>query len=1270
MFWQPASSLMAGHLDYDGVYDPKLVILSIAIAIFTAYMGLFIAHSAGSVAGRWFRRILIGLGGTVLGVGIWAMHFIGMLGFQLPCLTSYNPWITALSVTPAIAASIYTLNLLNNMQQPSLRTLVVASLWFGLGVGAIHYSGMTAIALQGTIYFHFPFFLLSLLAAVVLSMIALGFRVYVPQIFHGSRSSTLWSSALVMGLATSGIHYIAMRATQFLCAPGEGAAFGQGREIHEVAIAVALSTALLTGMTLLVVLREISNQLQQQKNLARTETWYRKIIEQAPEGIFVLDAQGQIILVNAALAGIFGYTQAELIGQPIAILGLETLIQKSLHLIQTGNELGPNCPLPQQEFEVIATHRNGFEFPIELGLTSLPSLDQKGTNLFAFVRDISARKAAQQELLQQREHLQSVLDSAPVGVAITVDGVTKFANPHIIELVDLKVGDRPQKIYVNLSDRDRMIAELEQTGRTPSRVYKMRGSDGQERDILATFLATTYEGQAGILGWLTDITPIKTAEAEMKRAKELAEEANRMKADFLANMSHEIRTPMNAVIGMTHLALKTELTARQQDYLHKIQTSGQHLLGVINNILDFSKIEAGKLPIESIDFDLDKVLDNVSILMSEKAADKGLELLFDIDRNLPLHFVGDPLRLGQILINYANNAVKFTQSGDITIVMKLQEYHDQDVTLYLAVKDTGIGIKQEHLGSLFNSFQQADSSTTRNFGGTGLGLAICKRIAELMGGTVGVESEYGQGSTFWATVRLRKSNHSPRRLVLSNDLEGKRVLVVDDNDHACLVMKDLLEQMKFVVDTVNTGWEALNLVTERDLTPQPYHIIFVDWQMPNMDGLEVARRLEEMKLQHLPSIFIVTAYGREELFVQAKTLGIADVLIKPVSPSLLFDSLARVLGDPVAEEREPLANTSENPVNEQLKAISGARILLVEDNEINQEVAAELLRDEGFEVDIAANGRIAVEKVQTSDYALVLMDMQMPEMDGIEATIAIRQDPRFDRLPIVAMTANVLQGDRDRCFAAGMNDHLGKPIEPEELWHKLSQWIPATAASSMAETSSPSEPSGAETRGSGIPRQIADLNVDDGLRRVLGKESLYLKMLRKFIGSQQSFLPEITAALAAADYPLAERLAHTLKGVSGNIGAQTLQGEAAVLEKSIKERQPPDEIQGYLSPVGDRLTDLIAQLQAYFPPEVPISSVLVDPVQLDQICDQLAQLLGEDDAEAADFLQEHSDFLRQAFPEHYGAITSGINNFDFEAAQLALTTARNFFKQTDQPSDN
>ncbi|AGF51680.1 hybrid sensory kinase [Synechocystis sp. PCC 6803] len=1258
MFWQPVSPLNADQLNYQGSYDPKLVLLSVAIAIFTAYMAFLMASSALSLPGRWSRKIALALSGTVMGLGIWAMHFIGMLGFELPCPISYDPLITFISVIPAIAASIYALNFLS-FQAPTAKNLMVGAIWFGLGIGTMHYSGMAALELHGNIYYELPLFVLSLVIAVMLAFVALLFRFHSAKIFHTTHGPALGSSALVMGLSTSGMHYTAMTATHFICRPW-GEFFIQGIDIQEVAIAVTISITLLTGGVMLFVLREISIQNQQQKILVATESWYRQIIEYAPEGIMVLDAQGNIILANTSIEKLFGYSQTELIGQSIALLGLAELLQQSLHLLQEGEDVGPTCPLDQEEFEILGTRYDGSEFPIEVSLTSLPSLSQREMNIFASVRDISARQEAQQQILRQREHLQSVLDSAPVGVAITVNGITQFANPHIGELVDLKVGDSPQKIYVDLGDRQQMLEELTQFGRSQSRVYKMYNPRGEIRDILATFLATDYEGQKGILGWLADITPIKAAEAEMKRAKELAEEASRIKADFLANMSHEIRTPMNAVIGMTHLALKTDLTPRQREYLHKIRFSGQHLLGVINDILDFSKIEAGKLPMESIDFDLDKVLDNVATLISEKATNKGLELLFDIDRNLPRHFIGDPLRLGQILINYANNAVKFTEQGDITIVVRLQEYRDQDVVLYLAVKDTGIGIKPEHIANLFNSFQQADSSTTRNFGGTGLGLAICKRIAELMGGEVGVESEYGQGSTFWAKVCLQKSNVIPHRLVLSKDLEGKRVLVVDDNDHARLVMKDLLEQMKFVVETVESGPEALNFLAEADRENHPHSIVFIDWQMPNMDGLEVARRLKAMGLNHQPSIFIVTAYGREELFVKAKSLGIDDVLVKPISPSVLFDSLARVLGDPTAlaqEMRQSSGIGAEDLALEKLRRIRGARILLVEDNEINQEVAAELLRDVGFNVDVAANGLIALERLNNNAYALVLMDMQMPEMDGIEATIAIRQNPRYAQLPIVAMTANVMQGDRERCLQAGMNDHLGKPIEPEELWNKLLHWIPVdsplapeTIEESAINTSDPEI---------SIPH-IPGLNSDDGLRRVLGKKSLYLKMLHKFVASQSSFLPEITQALGEKDYGFAERLAHTLKGVAGNIGAQELQQEAAELEKAIKEQWPQPEVENLLTNLGDRLDNLIAQLTSNLPPEPATVAITLDQGQLEEICDHLAQLLGEDDAEAADLLQNHGDLLRQAFPDHYSAIAAGINNFDFEAALAALTTARQF----------
>ena len=1247
----PMLGSLTTHL---GHYHPGLVALSIAIAIFTAYTAFLMAQFAEPVTDRWLRHTLLGLSGLSLGIGIWAMHFIGMLGFHIACPVTYDLGLTILSMGPGVVASIYAMHFVTR-HHPRARVLWAGGTLFGLGIGTMHYTGMAAMQIDGLIRYNPLVVAASMVVAILLATLALWFRFYGGHRLGLAHRHRLGLSAGVMGLATAGMHYVGMEAARFFCNP-EGMGLQDGLELYELATGVTLTTALLTGSVMLVVLRETNRQRDQQRLLAETEAWYRAMIEQAPDGMVVVDEDGRIVLSNAAMETLFGYTHQELLGQSLDRLGLGDLYDARV-LALPDHAPTAKCSLadrPGRTRSGIGRRKDGREFPIEMGVTRLPAIGTHGVSLFVAVRDVTERQRAAQEMDRQREILQSILDKAPVGVAITVEGIVQFANPRILDLVGLSVGDSPLKIYVDPASRVHMLNTLTTTGIVENQRFQMYSPTGDIRDIMATFMATEYEGKPGVLGWLTDISQIKAAEDEMRRAKELAEEASQVKADFLANMSHEIRTPLNAVIGMAHLMQKTDLSPRQQDYLRKIQSSSQHLLGVINDILDFSKIEAGKLNIEHIEFELDRVLDNVATLINEKAAHKGLEVIFEVDSDLPSHFVGDPLRLGQILINYANNAVKFTERGEIDIIVKAQEYRDTEVVLYIAVRDTGIGLTPEQLGQLFQGFQQADTSTTRKFGGTGLGLVICKRISALMGGDVGVESEYGQGSTFWATVCVGRSTKPPRRLVLSRDLQGKRVLVVDDIESARRVLKDLLEPMQLEVDLASDGKEAVAKVSQADAEQSPYDLVFLDWQMPGWDGLEVARRIQEMPLSHRPHHLIVTAYGREEVFKQAHALDIRDVLIKPVSASMVFDSLVRLLGERLPDDHAQDYAPAEDWMD-RLRSIQGARILLVEDNEINQEVATELLKDAGFIVDLAENGRIGVDRVKTGHYALVLMDMQMPEMDGVAATVEIRRDPQFADLPILAMTASVMQEDRQRCLEAGMNGHLAKPIEPDELWKALLEWIPPQGAPiGPVPTAAPTAP----VESISIPDHIPGLEVQEGLRRVLGKQALYLSMLRKFVAGQADTPNQLVQTLAAGQRADAERLAHSLRGVAGNIGAMEIHRLATDVETAIREHYSEEQTATLIQQLRLSLGELIGHLEAQLPAEKRPEMGVIDRKQLDAVCSRLGELLVDDDAEAADILQENVGLLSQAFPQDYGKIESAINQFDFEAAYSALLAAQ------------
>jgi two-component system sensor histidine kinase/response regulator len=546
------------------------------------------------------------------------------------------------------------------------------------------------------------------------------------------------------------------------------------------------------------------------------------------------------------------------------------------------------------------------------------------------------------------------------------------------------------------------------------------------------------------------VAQLEAAQEDLARAKVAAEAANHAKSEFLANMSHEIRTPMNAIVGLSHLGLKTTAPVRLQDYLRKIHGAAQSLLEIINSILDYSKIEAGMLSLEQATFDLYEVLENLSGLLNLRASDKSLELLISVDQDVPPLLVGDSLRLGQVLLNLTGNAIKFTEEGQIVIRAHVESREDQHVRLRFEVADTGIGMTQTQIDRLFAAFTQADSSTTRRYGGTGLGLSISKRLVELMGGTIGAMSTPGAGSTFYFTAGFGLAEIAKTRREAPEDLRGLRVLAVDDNPTALDILSSYLGAFGLRVDRATSGSQAVAAV--KNSASDPYRLVLMDWQMPGMNGIDAAVQIRNALPSVMPRIVMISAHGREEIMRQAEEAGLDGFLIKPVNPSVLFDTILHAFGKEVAFPDDDAAAGAETHG----KLPPGTRVLVVEDNVINQEVARELLESFGAKVTLATDGRLGIEAAAAADFDVILMDVQMPRMDGYEATRHIRgfPTPRAN-VPIIAMTANAMAEDRQRCLAAGMNDHVGKPVNYQRLLATLLKWVgPKAGTATGAEPTS------------------------------------------------------------------------------------------------------------------------------------------------------------------------------------------------------------------------
>lgn len=772
---------------------------------------------------------------------------------------------------------------------------------------------------------------------------------------------------------------------------------------------------------------------------------------------------------------------------------------------------------------------------------------------------------SRKEVEEIAQKYRQIFENASEGIfQSTIDGKPITSNPSMAKILGhdstesllRSITNIAKDVYSRPEDREEIINQLKKNGRVDAVELPLKRKDGSEIWVSMNVHITREEdGQEIIEGMVQDITErLNRAKAELDR--QAAEAANEAKSGFLAHMSHEIRTPLNAVMGLTDLIMRTDLSEKQREYMLKVKSAASSLLAVINDILDFSKIEAGRLELEQTNFSLHEVMANLTEIFGHKAHEKEIELMVTIAPDVPCALVGDKVRLGQVLINLVGNAIKFTEKGEIIVAVSLDPDNKpsskSEVALLFNVSDTGSGIPEDRLDAIFHSFSQADSSVTRKHGGTGLGLAICKKLVEMMGGKIKVTSTPGQGSLFSFTALFKEAEEKTdlQNYKQLNDIKGLNVLVVDDNKTAREILAGFITSFKMIVQTAASGKEALNIIENSE---KPFDLILLDWKMPGLNGTETAKLIRKSTgAKSSPIICMVSAYGREDLLQQAEKSTIDAFLHKPVNQSFLFDTIMGLFHSENRQKTDVTAISTGTEVLMDWEGI-GLRILLVEDNEINQDVAREWLESAGFKVEIASNGKDAVDMVKSSDrFDAVLMDIQMPEMDGYRATRHIRKIEERENLPIIAMTAHALKGDREKCIDAGMNDYVTKPIDPRLMFQALARWLPQDGKVPAVDLVDSSEMQILEKSEHTFNINLPGIDTDIGLFRANNKPELYLKLLKSFLRDFSNAPEKIMTFLDQEMFDDARRVAHSVKGVSANIGANELSELASQLEQSIE----------------------------------------------------------------------------------------------------------------------
>jgi two-component system, sensor histidine kinase and response regulator len=754
---------------------------------------------------------------------------------------------------------------------------------------------------------------------------------------------------------------------------------------------------------------------------------------------------------------------------------------------------------------------------------------------------------------------------------------------------------------------------------------------------------------------------LETQTRKLYLAKEKAEAAEGAKAEFLANMSHEIRTPMNAIIGFSDLLLDTPLTSMQHDYAKTVQASAHGLLELLNDILDFSKIEAGKLEMEQREFRLRDVLEEAVDMFLGKVAESGIELIVDVEEGVPSGLVGDPLRLRQVLVNLTGNAIKFTEEGEIAIGVKCSEVSAERATLRFSVRDTGIGISPENIDGLFSAFTQAEGSTARQYGGTGLGLAVCKQLVELMGGNIGVESRVGEGSCFYFTATFPRTTAAEPVPAVPADVRGLKVLIVDDNENSRTVMQHVVTSLGFRATLASSGRDGLEQLRREGAAGNPFDLVLLDWRMPDLDGMAVSRQMKGDPLLAPVHIIIMTAFGRGAEIERAEEIGVDAFLIKPVKPSLLFDTVMNIFSadGPATGESRILSRASRDT-----ELFAGVCVLLAEDNLVNQKLASAVLGGMGLGVDIVADGGEAVAAVGSKAYDAVLMDIQMPVMNGYEATRAIRRDPRWANLPIIAMTANAMKGDREECLEAGMDDYVSKPIDRQELFTTLKKWVKSQSTPNDREL--PTEDGnvdGESGDGEKEATSLSSIDMGEALQRLGGNERLLKELLLDFGAESGSAIEEIRSAIEGGGTELAQRLVHTLKGTAGNLSAKGLQAAALTLETAIRGgeieeleeligrvegflRRVLDDIRTICGAAGDESSDRGSGVNGRVIDRAVLAPLLVELVGQIEICDPVGV------EECMQTIEEQ--VVGSEVSEKLVQLAEQANRFDFDEAQQTL----------------